>query len=144
MGRGKERTINARFHAMCGHYLFDPEFCNRAGGWEKGIVEKNVQDRRRQLWTEAGQRHWACLADLNSWLAQECRAAWDEMAHPEWPDFRLVDVWENEQPHLMPMPKPFDGYLEHPVRVSATALIHFQPNRYSIPAEVLNLDWYDI
>ena len=24
VGHGKERTINARFHAMCGHYLFDP------------------------------------------------------------------------------------------------------------------------
>ena len=32
VGRGKERTINARFHAMCGHYLFEPEFCNRAAG----------------------------------------------------------------------------------------------------------------
>ena len=32
VGHGKERTINARFHAMCGHYLFDPEFC-KPGGW---------------------------------------------------------------------------------------------------------------
>lgn len=42
VGRGKQRTINARFEAMCSHYLFDPEFCNRAAGWEKGIVEKDV------------------------------------------------------------------------------------------------------
>jgi len=47
VGRGKERTVNVRFQAMCSHYLFEPEFCNRAAGWEKGIVEKNVQDRRR-------------------------------------------------------------------------------------------------
>lgn len=32
VGRGKERTINARFQALCGHYLFEPEFCNRAAG----------------------------------------------------------------------------------------------------------------
>ena len=31
---------------MTSHYLFEPEFCNVASGWEKGIVEKNVQDRR--------------------------------------------------------------------------------------------------
>ena len=31
---------------MSGHYLFEPEFCNVASGWEKGIVEKNVRDRR--------------------------------------------------------------------------------------------------
>jgi transposase len=53
VGRGKARTINARFEAMTSHYLFEPEFCNVASGWEKGIVEKNVQDRRRQIWREA-------------------------------------------------------------------------------------------
>lgn len=59
VGRGKERTINARFQAMTGHYLFEPEFCNRAAGWEKGVVEKNVQDRRRQLWANVNARHWS-------------------------------------------------------------------------------------
>ena len=135
VGRGKERTVNARFQAMCGHYLFEPQFCNRAAGWEKGVVEKNVQDRRRQLWTEAGTRHWASLADLNVWLAQECRTAWENMAHPEWPELTLAEVLENEQPQLMPAPAAFDGYVEQPVRVSGTALIHFQRNRYSVPCE---------
>lgn len=46
---GKERVVNARFHAMTAHYLFDADFCNVASGWEKGVVEKNVQDRRCQL-----------------------------------------------------------------------------------------------
>jgi transposase len=83
VGRGKERTVNARFQAMCSHYLFEPEFCNRAAGWEKGIVEKNVQDRRRQIWREALERRWASLAELNGWLAGRCRAAWQEMRHPQ-------------------------------------------------------------
>ena len=133
VGRGKERTVNARFQAMCSHYLFEPEFCNRAAGWEKGIVEKNVQDRRRQIWVEAGQRHWSDLDQLNTWLASECRIAWDEMTHPESPELRLTEVWEHERPQLMPNPAPFDGYVEQPVRVSSTALIHFQRNRYSVP-----------
>jgi transposase len=135
VGRGKERTVNARFQAMCSHYLFDPEFCNRAAGWEKGVVEKNVQDRRRQLWVEAGQRHWPDLASLNAWLDHECRAAWEAMTHPEWPELTIADVLETERPQLMPMPAPFDGYLEQPSRVSGTALVHFQRNRYSVPAE---------
>lgn len=135
VGRGKERTVNVRFQAMCGHYLFEPEFCNRAAGWEKGVVEKNVQDRRRQLWTEAGQRHWASLAELNTWLAKECRAAWEVMRHPEYPDLTIAEAWQNERPQFMPNPAPFDGYIEQPVRVSATALIHFQRNRYSVPTE---------
>ena len=49
VGKGKERSVNARFESMTGHYLFEAEFCNRAAGWEKGRVEKNVQDRRRHL-----------------------------------------------------------------------------------------------
>ena len=44
IGTGKARQVNARFAAMASHYLFEPEFCNPASGWEKGQVEKNVQD----------------------------------------------------------------------------------------------------
>ena len=50
VGVGKERQVNARFAAMASHYLFDAEFCNPASGWEKGQVEKNVQDARHRLW----------------------------------------------------------------------------------------------
>ena len=136
VGRGKERTINARFHAMCGHYLFDPEFCNRAAGWEKGIVEKNVQDRRRQLWQAASMQRWPDFAGLNAWLAEQCRQAWQDMAHPEWPELTVAELREDEQLQLLPNPRPFDGYIEQPVRVSSTALIHFQRNRYSVPNEL--------
>jgi hypothetical protein len=50
VGRGKQRQVNKRFHAMVGHYLFEPEFCNPAAGWEKGQVEKAVLDARQGLW----------------------------------------------------------------------------------------------
>jgi len=138
VGAGKQRSVNARFEAMTGHYLFEAEFCNRAAGWEKGIVEKNVQDRRRGIWREAGQRRWASLGELNDWLIQACRESWSEMSHPEWPELSVADVWQDEQARLMPCPSPFDGYVEQPVRVSATALIHYQRNRYSVPCEWVN------
>ncbi len=48
--KGKGREVNARFAAMCAHFLIDAEFCNVAAGWEKGVVEKNVQDSRRRIW----------------------------------------------------------------------------------------------
>lgn len=135
VGPAKERTVNARFEAMCGHYLFDAEFCNRAAGWEKGIVEKNVQDRRRQVWQEIAARDWASLAPLNAYLTQRCRSSWEEFRHPDFPDRTVADLWREEQARLMPNPRPFDGYVERPVRVSATALVHCQRNRYSVPAE---------
>jgi transposase len=133
--RGKERDINPRFYALCSHYLFDPEFCNPASGWEKGRVEKDVQDRRRQIWQKAGERRWASLEELNDWLGQQCRASWPDMANPEWPALTVEDVLQDEQVRLMPLPKPFDGYIEKPVRVTSTALVHFQRNCYSVPAE---------
>ena len=38
---------------MVSHFLFEPEFRNPASGWEKGQIEKNVQDARRRLWQPA-------------------------------------------------------------------------------------------
>ena len=38
----------------------------------------------------------------------------------------------------MPMPRPFDGFVEHTKRVSPTCLVHFERNRYSVPAPYAN------
>ena len=138
VGKGKARNVNARFHAMTGHYLFEADFCNVASGWEKGQVEKNVQDRRRHIWREAGQRRWTDLDELNTWLRQVCVDSWQELTHPEWGELSVADVWQQERGHLMALPKPFDGYVEQPARVTTTALIHFQRNRYSVPCEWVN------
>ena len=67
---------------MAGHYLFEPQFCNVASGWEKGVVEKNVQDRRRQIWRTADEQRWSDLGRLNTWLAEQCRALWSEQRAP--------------------------------------------------------------
>jgi transposase len=56
--KGKARVVNARFAVMCAHYLFDADFCNVASRWEKGVVEKNVQDSRRRIWLEAQSRRF--------------------------------------------------------------------------------------
>lgn len=135
VGRGKARTVNARFLAMTSHYLFEPEFCNVASGWEKGIVEKNVQDQRRQIWREAMETRWTDLDTLNDWLGQQCRMVWSETKHPDWPELTVAELLQDELPKLMPCPKPFDGYVEHPVRVSSTGLIHLERNRYSVPTD---------
>lgn len=66
VGKGKQRDVNARFKAMASHYVFEPEFCNPAAGWEKGQVEKNVQDARNRMWQVMPV--CADLAELNQWL----------------------------------------------------------------------------
>ncbi len=135
--RSKERVVNARFANMCAHYLFDADFCNVASGWEKGVVEKNVQDSRRRIWIEASARRWSSLAELNAWLGTRCREVWLEIKHPEHRDFSVAEMLEHESEHLMPMPTPFDGYVEEIVSVSSTCLVSVARNRYSVPCELV-------
>jgi transposase len=136
VGKGKERIVNARFAAMCSHYLIDADFCNRAAGWEKGRVEKNVQDCRRSIWQDALSERFTSFAQLNAWLAQRCQTAWKTSAHPDYPGMSIAQAHEHEQPHLMPMPTPFDGYVESAARVSSTCLITVARNRYSVPCHL--------
>jgi transposase len=133
--KGKGRVVNARFSALCSHYLFDPDFCSVASGWEKGVVEKNVQDSRRRIWQEAGNLRFGSFAELNAWLLERCRALWQEVRHPEY-DLTVAEMLEHEQAHLMPMVSPFDGYVEEPGRVSSTCLVTAGRNHYSVPCEL--------
>ena len=134
--KGKGRVVNARFAVMCAHYLFDADFCNVASGWEKGVVEKNVQDSRRRIWIDAAQQRFSSFTELNAWLADRCRALWAEVRHPEHKQFSVAEMLEHERAQLMPMPEPFDGYLEKPARVSSTCLVSVARNRYSVPCEL--------
>jgi len=134
--KGKGRIVNERFATMCAHYLVDPDFCNVASGWEKGVVEKNVQDSRRRIWVDAGKLKFGSFTELNAWLGQRCRALWDEVRHPEHELFSVAEMLEHERAHLMPMPAAFDGYVEKPARVSSTCLVSVARNRYSVPCEL--------
>jgi hypothetical protein len=134
--RTKVRVVNARFAVMCAHYLFDADFCNVASGWEKGVVEKNVQDRRRRIWIEAQTRKWHSFEELNAWLSERCRALWQEVRHPEHKQFSVAEMLELERGELMPMPTPFDGYVERSAKVSSTCLVAVARNRYSVPCEL--------
>jgi transposase len=133
--KGKGRIVNARFAVMCAHYLFDPDFCNVASGWEKGVVEKNVQDSRRRIWLDAQNQKFASFTELNAWLGERCRSLWNELLHPEYPPFCIADMLEQERAAMMPMPTSFDGYVEKPARASSTCLVSVSRNRYSVPCE---------
>jgi transposase len=133
---GKGRIVNARFAVMCAHYLFDADFCNVASGWEKGVVEKNVQDSRRRIWIDAQACKWHSFEELNAWLGERCRALWSEIRHPEYKAFSVAEMLEQERSELMPMPTAFDGYVERSAKVSSTCLVAVAKNRYSVPCEL--------
>ena len=109
---------------------------NVASGWEKGVVEKNVQDSRRRIWIDAAQQRFGSFVELNAWLGDRCCALWDEVRHPEHEQFSLAEMLEHERPHMMPMPELFDGYVESPARVTSTCLVTVARNRYSVPCEL--------
>ena len=134
--KGKGRVVNQRFAVMCAHYLFDADFCNVASGWEKGVVEKNVQDSRRRIWIEAQSIKWGSFAELNAWLAERCRALWEEIRHPDYKQFSVAEMLAQERSELMPMPTAFDGYVERSAKVSSTCLVAVAKNRYSVPCEL--------
>ena len=135
VGRGKERQVNARFAAMVSHFLFESEFCNPASGWEKGQIEKNVQDARHRLWQP--MPNFPSLAALNDWLEIRCREFWAEIPHGS-QEGSIADAWREEALHLMQLPRPFDGFVEYAKRVSPTCLVHLERNRYSVPASFAN------
>ena len=136
VGRGKQRQVNARFRSMVSHFMYQSDFCNAAAGWEKGQVEKNVRDARHRIWHDAPR--FNDLRALNDWLEQRCQALWAEIRHPEQTNRTIAEVWADEQPALMAMPPPFDGFVEHAKRVSPTCLVVFERNRYSVPAALAN------
>jgi hypothetical protein len=117
-----ELTSDEIFDQLGLVYLFDADFCNVASGWEKGVVEK---------------QRWGSFAELNAWLGQRCRALWGEVRHPEHEQFSVAEMLEHERAHLMPMPAPFDGYVEKPARVSSTSLVSVARNRCSVPCELV-------
>ena len=128
----RARKVNNRFLAMATHYLFEPDFCNVASGWEKGRVEKGVLDGRRRIWQRAQEQRWTSFAELNVWLATQCTQGW-AAPHPDCRDMSIAEARALELPELMPVPSAFDGYVEAEARVSSTCLVTVARNRYSVP-----------
>ena len=61
-----------------------------ASGWEKGIVEKNVQDSRRRVWIEAKTQCFNSFEERNAWLDQRCRTLGSEIEHPSYTGITLA------------------------------------------------------
>jgi hypothetical protein len=47
-------------------------------------------------------------------------------------------VHADEVASLMPLGRPFDGFVEHTKRVSPTCLVNVDRTRYSVPASFAN------
>jgi transposase len=129
---GKARQYNRRFLQMCSHHLIEPVACTPASGWEKGQVENQVGNLRDQMFRP--KPRVKSLAELNAWLEDQCVAYARRTKHPEFKDRTIWEVFQDEQPSLMALRGPFDGFVEKAVRATTTCLISADRNRYSVDA----------
>jgi transposase len=133
--KGKDRDFNKRFTQMSSHYLFEPVACTPSAGWEKGQVERQVGLTRGQFFVP--RLRMKDLAELNEHLRSRSIDQAKSSKHPTMPEKTVWEAFEEERPDLMPVPRPFDGYAENPARVSTTALVTFDRNRYSVPVSAV-------
>ena len=104
--RGRRGCRATRLRRGCtSRCLFDPDFCNVASGWEKGRVEKNVQDSQRHIWIDAAKQRLGSFVELNAWLAARCRALWEVVRHAGHRQFSVAERHGHERAHLMPCPR---------------------------------------
>lgn len=133
---GKERDYNRRFEHMAAHYLFEPQACNVASGWEKGQVERQVALVRQ--WLFVPRPKFDTVAQLNAWLAERCEAIAQESRHPTQAERTIDEVFQDERPTLGTLPAMFDGFYERICRVSPSSLVLFERNRYSVQCAWVN------
>jgi transposase len=126
---GKERDLNKRFARMASHYLFEPVMCNPAAGWEKGQVEKQVQDVRN--WVFLPKLRFDSMDELNHHLRAECdRLA--ERKHPTMKEKTIVEIFEEERSLLIQVRQPYEAYTEHECKAGNTSLVRYDRHHYSI------------
>ena len=127
---GKERAFNRRFQQMMSHYLVEPVACTPGAAWEKGQVESQVKNLRKDLFVPRPRFKIAggpqCVAD------RSVRGYAKKQAHPEFPDKTIFEVFEREREQLIPYRGPFDSYRSTPASVSKTCLVRFDNNKYSV------------
>ena len=126
---------------MCSHYLVEPVACTPGAGWEKGQVENQVGTVRKRFFTP--RLHFATLEEMNQWLEACCVDYAKTMAHPEFKERKVWDVFMEEKASLVPWVGPFDGFHETTVAASKTCLVRFDRNRYSVMAKAATLQQAD-
>jgi len=132
---GKERAFNRRFLQMMSHYLVEPTPCTPGAAWEKGQIESQVKNLRKDLFVP--RPRYKSFEDLNAWLMDQCVAHAKKQLHPEFPDKTIFEVFERERAQLIPYRGPFDAYRSTPASVSKLCLVRFDNNKYSVMSTVV-------
>jgi hypothetical protein len=131
--RGHQREETARFIAFRSHWGYESEFCNPASGNEKGGVEgEGGQFRRNRLVPVPKVRN---LEELNQLLLAGCRE--DEGRVIEGRSQTVGAAMIAEREHLLPLVQEgFDLASRHAPVVDASSCVKVLTNFYSAPSAV--------
>jgi hypothetical protein len=134
---GKNRELNEKFAQMASHYLFEPIACTPASGWEKGQVEKQVGDTRRNYFTPLlkGKDY----QEINQKLKDMCVDWAVNHCHPEFKERTIYEVYQDEKPYLIAYRGEFTAYRLYPVVVSPMSLVTYDTNSYSVECAYVGL-----
>ncbi|MCL6559262.1 MAG: IS21 family transposase [Firmicutes bacterium] len=127
-GGGKNATEQREFTAFRVYHGFKAEFCNPGEAHEKGQVEHVAKIVKREFLV--GIREVESLDHLNRILKERCKAYLARKV----PDSNetVVERLNNEQ--LRPLPEyPWECCKRVEAKVSPSALVQYQTNRYSVP-----------
>ena len=129
--KGKKRSLQESYDKFRSYYNFDPVFCNRGQGHEKGGVEGLVGYARRNYMVPIPKAD--TLEELNEQLLKACMAygAHHRIAGRE----KGVDeLYEKEKDHLIALPDlPFGNLLTATGKIDKYSTVVVDKNRYSVP-----------
>ena len=130
--RGKKRKEQRQFVAFRSHYLFESHFCTPGAGNEKGGVEHGVGYVRRNYMTPLLKV--SSYQELNERLRQSCLE--DDERQVEGQATIIKTAWEEERPHLYPLPNDEMDYSRSlAVVLNPYSQVVVETNRYSVPTD---------
>ena len=128
--QGKKRRLQEAYDRFKAFYNFEPRFCNRGAGHEKGGVEGLVGFSRRNYMVPVPEAE--DLAALNDKLLQECLAYGDHTISGR--RASVNELFEAERSHLLSLPDiPFSNVDSVCVKADKFATVRIDKNRYSVP-----------
>ena len=126
---GSQIKFNSKFMEFAGTFGFEAVPCNVARGNEKGKAESGIYYIRRNL-LDGRKISWPGIrTEGRNWLDQTANLRIHRTTGQ-----RPVDRWEQEKPHLLPLPSwEYDPAIPRLVCSTHQALARFDGNAYSVP-----------
>ena len=128
---GKDREYNVKFKQMESHYLFETVACTPYSGWEKGRVEKQVGDTRRNIFTPIliGNSY----EEINEQVANRCIEIAKKLIHKS--NVSVYDAYLDELTFMKSYKQPFIFHKLKSVVVYPTSIVNFDTNKYSVDCD---------